>query len=258
MRWPVLAAVAVVAVVAGAVLFWTFGGTSDQPADQVYLAGRSAPVDEQPDVECFADSCAGKDPKKAGCGADAWTSALRRVGKVYVELRYSDACAAAWARISWGRPGDVARVVGAKGRSYQDKVHYDTDVFSAMVPAPSPSAARACTRLTSGAHGCTKPGGTQRLTEPPEPPPTPSRSPEAAASPSPLLSRTGPAGPPATGDGCRDRPSSSAGAYSRDLTTSGHQDMPPSRGGEVCAGEGGSTMSGGTLMAYGAYERMAT
>ncbi|WEO99724.1 DUF2690 domain-containing protein [Streptomyces sp. FXJ1.172] len=124
----------------------------------------------QLDVNCFADSCTGKDPKQAGCGGDAWTSALNKVAGVYVELRYSDACKAAWSRISWGRPGDSAQVVGEGGRTYENKVHYDTDTYSAMVAAPSPSAAKACVLLTSGVHGCTSPGGTQHLTEPPNPP----------------------------------------------------------------------------------------
>lgn len=40
---------------------------------------------------------------------------LTKVQQVHVELRYSDACRAAWARISWGRPGDIARVMGRQG-----------------------------------------------------------------------------------------------------------------------------------------------
>ncbi|MBL1110170.1 DUF2690 domain-containing protein [Streptomyces sp. 5-8] len=128
------------------------------------------PGTRQVDVNCFADSCAGKDPKEAGCGGDAWTAALTKVQQVYVELRYSDACRAAWARISWGRPGDIARIVGPRHSVHQNKVHYDTDTYSAMLAAPTPSAVKACAVLTSGRHGCTGPGGDQRLTEPPNPP----------------------------------------------------------------------------------------
>ncbi|WP_432172726.1 DUF2690 domain-containing protein [Streptomyces sp. Tue6028] len=112
-------------------------------------------------------------PKAEGCG-DPWTSALTKVQGVYVELRYSDSCKAAWARISWGGVGDIARVVAAKGATRQDTVHYDTDVYSPMVAADTPSEAKACTVLTSGAHGCTEPGGTIRLTPPPEPSISPS------------------------------------------------------------------------------------
>ncbi len=131
------------------------------------------------DTQCFADGCAGLDPKDTGCAGDAWTSALARVGRVYVELRYSNACRAAWGRISWGRPGDVAEVVPARGRSLRERVHYDTDVYTAMIPASDPSRAKACTQLTSGRHGCTRPGGQRHLLEPPEPsaPAPPRRTP---------------------------------------------------------------------------------
>ncbi|MER5409172.1 DUF2690 domain-containing protein [Streptomyces sp. NPDC002769] len=129
------------------------------------------------DITCFEQSCTGKDPKTEGCG-DPWTSALTKVQGVYVELRYSDSCKAAWTRISWGDVGDIARVVSANGTIRQRRVHYDTDVYSPMVAADTPSDARACTILTSGAHGCTEPGGTVRLTPPPDPPPP--NSPSAA------------------------------------------------------------------------------
>ncbi|MEV5959833.1 DUF2690 domain-containing protein [Streptomyces sp. NPDC051987] len=121
------------------------------------------------DTQCYADGCAGLDPKDTGCAGDAWTSALTRVGQVYVELRYSDACRAAWARISWGRPGDVAQVVPRHGESRSEPVHYDTDVYTAMVPASDPAEAKACTALRSGRRGCTARGGHRRLLEPPEP-----------------------------------------------------------------------------------------
>ncbi|MER5693373.1 DUF2690 domain-containing protein [Streptomyces mirabilis] len=128
----------------------------------------------QLETSCFSDSCTAKDPKQTGCAGDAWTAALTKIHGVYVELRYSDACKAAWARISWGRPGDVAQVVADHGPTLQAKVHYDTDVYTAMTVAMTPSGVRACTTLTAGDHGCTQPGGTERLTEPPNPPTTPS------------------------------------------------------------------------------------
>ncbi|MFF2998036.1 DUF2690 domain-containing protein [Streptomyces sp. NPDC057950] len=131
------------------------GGTSD-----------TAPLD----TTCFEDSRTGKDPKQAH-GADAWTAALGRTHGAYVELRYGDARKAAWARISWGRTGDIADVVAASGARSHDRVRYDTDVYSAMVSADTPSDAKAWTTLTSGAHHRTDPGGTIHLTEPPEPTP---------------------------------------------------------------------------------------
>jgi transcriptional regulator with XRE-family HTH domain len=169
-RQVIRTVVALAAVVGLSVsLYSVFGRQSGAHTDRDGTVGKAAPT-RQLDVNCFADSCAGKNPGQAGCGGDAWTAALSKVAGVYVELRYSDACKAAWSRISWGHPGDIARVVGEGGRTYQNKVHYDTDTFSAMVAAPSPSTAKACVLLTSGVHACTSPGGTQHLTEPPNPP----------------------------------------------------------------------------------------
>ncbi|MFF5536359.1 DUF2690 domain-containing protein [Streptomyces cinerochromogenes] len=126
------------------------------------------------------------DPRDTGCSGDAWTSALVRVDGAYVELRYSDACRAAWARISWGGPDDVAEVVPAHGRHMRERVHYDTDVYTAMVPASDPDDVKACTQPRSGRHGCTTPGGRPHLLEPPEPPLTGS----PAGSPRPSAPRT--------------------------------------------------------------------
>lgn len=170
------AVVLAVAAALSAFLTGAFSPHAAVGADRVATPGPDTPT-RQLDVNCFADSCDGKNPGPAGCGGDAWTSALRRVDGVYLELRYSDACKAAWARISWGRPGDIARVVATGGRSHQDKVHYDTDIYSPMVAAPSPSAAKACFQLTSGLRACTLPGGTEHLTEAPNPPIPPSARP---------------------------------------------------------------------------------
>jgi hypothetical protein len=171
-RWTVLAA-ALALVVTGtgaAVALWTAHRTNGVSGAAPAARRSSGPSGAGGlNVRCFEQSCTGEDPQTQGCG-DAWTSALTRIDGVYVELRYSDSCKAAWARISWGGAGDVARVVSTKGATEQDRVHYDTDVYSPMVAADTPSDARACTVLTSGAQGCTKPGGPVRLTQPPEPP----------------------------------------------------------------------------------------
>lgn len=163
-KWAVIALG--VCLVTGGVLFGVPGSGSGPH-------GKSDPAiatTRQLDVNCFADSCTGKNPKLAGCGGDSWTAALTESGSVYIELRYSDACKAAWARISWAKPGDIAQIVGPAGRKYEGKVHYATDNFSAMIAAPSPSEARACALLTTRVRFCTDPGGTQHLTEAPNPP----------------------------------------------------------------------------------------
>ncbi|MFF4753669.1 helix-turn-helix domain-containing protein [Streptomyces sp. NPDC002514] len=167
-RWLVLAAALVLVVGGAAIALWTTHRTNASAVSERPAATGGSGT-KPLHVSCFEQSCTGMDPKAQGCG-DPWTSALTRIDGVYVELRYSDSCKAAWARISWSGVGDIARVVGASGTTEQDRVHYDTDVYSPMVGADTPSDARACTVLTSGAHGCTKPGGTIRLTPPPDPP----------------------------------------------------------------------------------------
>ncbi|KOV96075.1 DUF2690 domain-containing protein [Streptomyces sp. NRRL B-3648] len=177
-RWGVLlvpvASLAALAV-AAVVIRWDPASQSSPGA----VARHTTITSTEPgalETRCFEDSCRGQDPRVMGCAGDAWTAALTRVHGVYVELRYSDSCKAAWARISWGAPGDIAKVVADSGTSYQEHVHYDTDVYSPMVASDASSAARACAVLTSGAHGCTGPGGPVHLTEPPEPVNSPSVS----------------------------------------------------------------------------------
>lgn len=165
------AVVTVLALGAAAVMWW---GPDDSTGPHTVAHSASPSAAGQLYTHCFQESCAGKNPKETGCAGDAWTAAMTRVHGVYVELRYSDSCKAAWSRISWGHPGDIAKVVAAEHASYQDKVHYDTDIYSPMVASATPSAARACTVLTSGAHGCTKPGGSTHLTEAPDPTLSPS------------------------------------------------------------------------------------
>ncbi|WP_405657988.1 DUF2690 domain-containing protein [Streptomyces sp. NBC_00079] len=65
------------------------------------------------DVGCFQDSCLGKDPQAMGCDTDAVTGAWTwtRFGAL-VELRWSNACQAAWGKISHARPGDWVGVGG--------------------------------------------------------------------------------------------------------------------------------------------------
>ena len=163
-----IVALATALAVAVAALSGAFGGGPGGHDDGNGTAATDTST-RQVEVSCFAESCEGKDPRDAGCG-DVWTSALKKIDGVYVELRYSDACKAAWSRISWAYPGDAARVEARDGRTHRKKVSYDTDTFSPMVAAASPTVARACVVRTSGLHGCTPWGGTHHLDEAPEPP----------------------------------------------------------------------------------------
>jgi hypothetical protein len=181
-----------IAVAAGVIAVLAPGGRSAPPGGATGDPATTTVAGNQGlDTRCFEDGCAGQDPNDARCAGDAWTSALTQVRGVYVELRYSDACRAAWARISWGTVGDVAEVVPSAGAPRRDRVHYDTDVYSPMVPAPDPSDARACAVLVpSGVRRCTAPGGHRRLLEPPEPP-TPSSATATSSATSPAVRPSG-------------------------------------------------------------------
>jgi hypothetical protein len=84
-KWHRLMSFAVAGVLAATVLAFV-------PATPASAAG------------CYAASCEGKDPSTLGCAADAYTVAVvydDRLGYIEgLELRYSPACRANWARLS--------------------------------------------------------------------------------------------------------------------------------------------------------------
>ncbi|MFJ6610883.1 helix-turn-helix domain-containing protein [Streptomyces sp. NPDC091289] len=145
---------AFLALVAGILLgAWMFGGNE---ADR---AGRQSAGS---DPGCTDYECRNKDSQRVGCHLGAWTAAATWSGRTYVELRYSPRCRAAWARITDAEVGDTARVEGPKGVNSQRSVTYENDIYSPMVEAPYPAAARACGVL-GGKEVCTPSGGPSPL-----------------------------------------------------------------------------------------------
>lgn len=92
-----------------------------------------------------------------GCGGQfAGTVARVTVGGGLVEVRYSETCGAAWARITRASPGDTVRITA--GRAEQEgTVDADADAYTPMVAVERASDAEACATLASGATGCTVP-----------------------------------------------------------------------------------------------------
>ncbi|WP_432587925.1 DUF2690 domain-containing protein [Streptomyces sp. HD1123-B1] len=144
---------------AGAVALVGTGGDDGKPA----AAPKTAPATTAPSlprgVKCAGKGCAGKDPEDMGCGgAKATTSANLTVGTAYVEVRYSETCGAAWARITRAAPGDEIRVTapgGGAGAGQRGEVDADGDAYTRMVPVETTAQATACATLTSGKRGCT-------------------------------------------------------------------------------------------------------
>ncbi len=89
----------------------------------------------QLETSCFSDSCTAKDPKQTGCAGDAWTAALPPgwcVRGTAVQRRLQS-------RVGADRVGTPRRRRAGRRRprprTLQAKVHYDTDVYTAMTVA---------------------------------------------------------------------------------------------------------------------------
>ncbi|MEK8144587.1 DUF2690 domain-containing protein [Streptomyces sp. M10(2022)] len=92
-----------------------------------------------------------------GCGGQyAGTVSRATVGDALIEVRYSETCAAAWARITKAAPGDTVRI-GAGAGLQDGKVNADTDAYTPMVAVKKATDAKACATLVSGTKGCTTP-----------------------------------------------------------------------------------------------------
>ncbi|MBL1095460.1 helix-turn-helix domain-containing protein [Streptomyces coffeae] len=156
------AAVGSLLLVAGAVFLV---GTGDGDDGKPVAAPKTAPATTAPSlprgVKCAGKGCTGKDPEAMGCGgAKAITSANLTVGTAYVEVRYSEICGAAWARITRAAPGDQIRVSapgggGGASVSRSGEVNTGGEAYTRMVSVKTIAQATACATLTSGARGCT-------------------------------------------------------------------------------------------------------
>ncbi|MFF3563276.1 helix-turn-helix domain-containing protein [Streptomyces sp. NPDC002574] len=157
-------ALAVVLGVVGVGLFGGGGGGTDRAGDaRAPHPSRTARAAELPSgVKCTGATCTGEDPEGMGCGgAHARTTASAWIGGAYVETRYSEVCAAAWARISAAALGDTLTVGPARatGPAQRTRIGRTAAAYTPMLAAPAPSAVRACATLASGLHGCATPPG---------------------------------------------------------------------------------------------------
>ncbi|MFV0128197.1 helix-turn-helix domain-containing protein [Streptomyces sp. HMX112] len=117
----------------------------------------SAPKPLPAGVKCTGTDCTGQDPQAMGCGGQyATTVASATVGTRKVEVRYSETCGAAWARISQAVPGDTVRITSG-GAAQNGAVKIDKDAYTPMVAAANGTDPEACATLTNGTKGCTTP-----------------------------------------------------------------------------------------------------
>ncbi|WP_338494342.1 DUF2690 domain-containing protein [Streptomyces sp. SJL17-4] len=120
------------------------------------------PTSLPPGVQCAGPDCTGQDPEAMGCGGPLATTVARAVvGAAQVEVRYSETCGAAWARLTGGAPRDTVtiRAGDAERRATvaagTDTAATETDAYTPMVAVGSGAAARACGQLADGGEGCT-------------------------------------------------------------------------------------------------------
>ncbi|WP_112490489.1 helix-turn-helix domain-containing protein [Streptomyces bacillaris] len=121
------------------------GGVSEEPAAAL------------PDgVECRGDECAGQNPDAMGCGGEyARTVTTTVIGTARVEVRYSEVCSAAWARLTEAGPGDTVTITGSAAAAAQNGRVSVTEAYTPMVAVEKAADAKACATLTSGTKGCT-------------------------------------------------------------------------------------------------------
>ncbi|MEV4679455.1 helix-turn-helix domain-containing protein [Streptomyces kurssanovii] len=155
----VVAAVVSVLIVGAGGWFLVNGDGGDGREDRATRSPSAAPTTapELPaGVKCNGADCAGQDPEIMGCGGEyAKTVSTATVGTAVIEVRHSQVCGAAWARITKAAVGDSVRIaVGGKAEE-SALVNADKDAYTPMAAAPDPADAKACATLTTGTEGCT-------------------------------------------------------------------------------------------------------
>ncbi|WP_344071259.1 DUF2690 domain-containing protein, partial [Streptomyces crystallinus] len=144
-------------VIAAAVLLTDLGGGGDDKAAPALSATPTSAAPSLPaGVKCARDSCTGQDPEVMGCGgAFARTVASAKVGAALVQVRYSQTCQAAWARIQQAAPGDKVQISTGSTAGGTGTVDADKDAYTQMLAVDGPASAKACATLVSGKTGCT-------------------------------------------------------------------------------------------------------
>ncbi|ORT59556.1 XRE family transcriptional regulator [Streptomyces sp. CB03238] len=146
-------------VIVAAVLLTDLGG-DDGPAKNVAQSPTATPSTSASKslpagVKCAGDDCTGQDPEAMGCGGQyATTTSSATVGTTKVEVRYSETCGAAWARISQAVAGDKV-TISAGGETQNGSVKIDKDAYTPMVAAADGAEPKACATLANGTKGCT-------------------------------------------------------------------------------------------------------
>ncbi|GAA1012115.1 hypothetical protein STXM2123_2744 [Streptomyces sp. F-3] len=127
------------------------GGASASPSPS------GTQPDLPPGVKCKGDGCTGKDAERMGCsGERATTVRSVTVGATFLEIRHSETCGAAWARITRAVPGDEVQVtVGSHKETGGITKDGESIAYTPMIAVKDAAQATACATLVSGQRGCT-------------------------------------------------------------------------------------------------------
>jgi transcriptional regulator with XRE-family HTH domain len=146
--------VGALAVIAAALFVFDMRGESQaatEPSPTPTKVDKKLPAG----VKCSGEDCTGEDPELMGCGGQyAETTSDAVVGNAYIEVRYSEVCAASWARVTDAAPGVTLRIASAKNAE-KSEVGQNTDAYTKMVAAKSAEAAKACLETAGGTEECT-------------------------------------------------------------------------------------------------------
>ncbi|MEU0371361.1 DUF2690 domain-containing protein [Streptomyces sp. NPDC006283] len=159
---PFIAAAVASVLIVGAGVWLLVGGGKSDDGRQAAPTRSAAPTTSSPQlpagVKCNGADCGGQDPESMGCGGEyAKTVSTATIGTAVVEVRYSQVCGAAWARITQAAVGDSVQIaVGGKARE-SALVNADKDAYTPMAAAPDPADVKACATLKAGTEGCTSP-----------------------------------------------------------------------------------------------------
>ncbi|WP_405507493.1 XRE family transcriptional regulator [Streptomyces cyaneofuscatus] len=131
--------------------------TATPTTDPTTAPATDEPAPEPPaGVECQGADCAGQNPDEMGCGGDhARTVSTAQVGAARVEVRFSEVCSAAWARLTEAGAGDTVTITGGGAADAQNGAVTVTEAYTPMVAVKKAADAKACATLTAGTKGCT-------------------------------------------------------------------------------------------------------
>ncbi|MEU3555508.1 helix-turn-helix domain-containing protein [Streptomyces fragilis] len=148
-------------LIVGAAVFLTQADPEDEAraADRGSSSATATGEASLPDgVRCQGSGCAGEDPEAMGCGGQrATTGRSITVGSAVLEVRFSEVCGAAWARVTGAAAGDAVTVGGEGARAPERKaeVGQDPDAYTPMVAVRRAQDAKACITPVKGRTTCT-------------------------------------------------------------------------------------------------------